>query len=272
MNAERQPGGVYQRLFDFEESAETPRPGDIGADGTPPESREEPQTFTASDPARALTVNLMEEVTQRDNLNRAYRRVMANQGAPGVDGMTVAPKSLDRAQDRVREITRRNRGVRFERMVGELNSFLAGWVAYFRYAKAKTALTALGSWVRRKLRILMNSATKSGQSPIRDFKNHSAGRLGRGWPSGVSGRPPGGGPPLRSSSGEMKPSPSRSNCENRCLIRGPASSLEILPSLLRSICRKNCGPKPPLPLPLAIGRSAPSGGGPSNSDRSSSPS
>ena len=50
---------------------------------------EEPQTPTASDPARALTERLMEEVCQPDNLNQAYRRVKANKGAPGVDGMTV---------------------------------------------------------------------------------------------------------------------------------------------------------------------------------------
>ncbi|MCP4642180.1 MAG: group II intron reverse transcriptase/maturase, partial [bacterium] len=31
----------------------------------------------------------MEEVCQRENLNRAYRRVQANKGAPGADGMTV---------------------------------------------------------------------------------------------------------------------------------------------------------------------------------------
>jgi RNA-directed DNA polymerase len=65
---------------------------------------------------------------------------------------TIAPQSLERAQDRVRAITRRNRGVSFEQLVRELNSFLTGWVTYFRYAKAKGTLAALGSWVRRKLR------------------------------------------------------------------------------------------------------------------------
>ena len=33
--------------------------------------------------------DLLEKVLSRDNLNRAYRRVKANKGASGVDGMTV---------------------------------------------------------------------------------------------------------------------------------------------------------------------------------------
>lgn len=33
--------------------------------------------------------SLLEEILNRDNLNRAYKRVKANKGAPGIDGMTV---------------------------------------------------------------------------------------------------------------------------------------------------------------------------------------
>ena len=32
---------------------------------------------------------LLEQILSRDNLNRAYKRVRANKGAPGIDGMTV---------------------------------------------------------------------------------------------------------------------------------------------------------------------------------------
>lgn len=49
----------------------------------------ESQASAASEPARALTDHLMEEVCQRSNLNRAYLRVKANKGAPGIDGLTV---------------------------------------------------------------------------------------------------------------------------------------------------------------------------------------
>jgi RNA-directed DNA polymerase len=66
--------------------------------------------------------------------------------------LTIAPSSLDRAKDRVRQITRRNRGVSFEQLIGELNSFLSGWVTYFRHAKARGVLDHLDKWVRRKLR------------------------------------------------------------------------------------------------------------------------
>ena len=32
---------------------------------------------------------LLEAILQKDNLNRAYKRVKANKGAPGIDGMTI---------------------------------------------------------------------------------------------------------------------------------------------------------------------------------------
>jgi RNA-directed DNA polymerase len=54
---------------------------------------EERQTFAAPSEGRALTQDLMEQVVERDNLNRAYKRVVANKGAPGVDGMTVSQLS-----------------------------------------------------------------------------------------------------------------------------------------------------------------------------------
>lgn len=88
MGAERQQGDRRQGLL-FEASEVPSRHGRSGEGGTQPAATEEPQASTALDPARALTERLMEEVTNRDNLNRAYRRVKANKGAPGVDGMTV---------------------------------------------------------------------------------------------------------------------------------------------------------------------------------------
>jgi RNA-directed DNA polymerase len=78
--------------------------------------------------------------------------------------LIIAPQSLDRARDRIREITRRNRGVSFEETLRQLNSFLTGWVTYFRYAKAKSALDHLGGWVRRKLRCVRLKQRKRAKS------------------------------------------------------------------------------------------------------------
>src|ERR1700704_4189144 len=89
MGAERQKNRLYQRLL-FGEPEEGLRHDDPGTGGTQPGTIAESQTPAASDQARALTERLLEEVCQRENLNRAYKRGKANKGASGVDGMTIA--------------------------------------------------------------------------------------------------------------------------------------------------------------------------------------
>jgi RNA-directed DNA polymerase len=78
--------------------------------------------------------------------------------------LAIAPASLERAKDRIREITRRSRGISLARMISELNSFLTGWVTYFRYASAKKHLRRLDEWIRRKLRCMRLKQRKRGRS------------------------------------------------------------------------------------------------------------
>jgi RNA-directed DNA polymerase len=99
---------------------------------------------------------------------------------------TIAPKSLDRARDRVREITRRNR-VSFEQLVKELNSFLTGWVTYFRFAKAKSVLAEFGSWVRHKLRCVRLKQRKRATS-IADFLHGLGVPWDRCWTTAACGK------------------------------------------------------------------------------------
>jgi len=66
----------------------------------------------------------------------------------------IAPKSLERAKERIRQITRRSRGQNLRRTISDLNTYLTGWVTYFRHAACKTHLAALDGWIRRKLRCL----------------------------------------------------------------------------------------------------------------------
>ena len=47
------------------------------------------QVTGASKRSEPITTHLMAEVVRRENLRRALKRVRANKGSPGVDGMTV---------------------------------------------------------------------------------------------------------------------------------------------------------------------------------------
>jgi len=101
--------------------------------------------------------------------------------------LTIAPESLERAKGRIREITRRNRGISLERMISELNSFLTGWVTYFRLANAKTHLIRLDKWIRRKLRCVRLKQRKRAK-PIADFLRGLGVPEWRAWRLALSGK------------------------------------------------------------------------------------
>lgn len=68
-------------------------------------------------------------------------------------GIRVADKSIERLKEKVKEITRRNRGVSFEQVIKELNLIITGWSNYFRLAdKWLSTIRDLDGWIRRKLR------------------------------------------------------------------------------------------------------------------------
>src|SRR5512136_1940254 len=47
------------------------------------------QVAVAAKRTEPITTHLMEEVVRRENLQRSLKRIRANKGSPGVDGMTV---------------------------------------------------------------------------------------------------------------------------------------------------------------------------------------
>jgi hypothetical protein len=66
--------------------------------------------------------------------------------------LTIAQKSLDKIKEKVRAITKRNRGRSFLQIIAELTPVLRGWLNYFQYAQCRKLLQNLDSWIRRKLR------------------------------------------------------------------------------------------------------------------------
>jgi RNA-directed DNA polymerase len=76
----------------------------------------------------------------------------------------IASKSIKRAKEKIRQITRRNRGVSLARVIVELNLFLIGWITYYRYAACRFDLQCLDEWIRRKLRCYRLKQRKRGKS------------------------------------------------------------------------------------------------------------
>ena len=103
-------------------------------------------------------------------------------GTPG-----LSEQSERRLRQKVKQITRRNRAVNLEQMLGELHVALRGWLQYFRGARMKRKLEAIDGWIRRRLRCIRLKQCKRVIGIVRWLR-----KLGmeekRSWLTALSGK------------------------------------------------------------------------------------
>ena len=66
----------------------------------------------------------------------------------------IAAQAMARFKSRVRELTRRTRGLSLAQIVKELAVYLRGWRGYFGFCQTPSVLRDLDQWLRRRLRAI----------------------------------------------------------------------------------------------------------------------
>jgi RNA-directed DNA polymerase len=107
---------------------------------------------------KSLTNFIEEKLKLKVNLNKSGVRHCSEVKFLGYtiiqEGkIRVADKTIERFKSKVKELTKRNRGVKFEQIVKELNVMITGWANYFHLANCwLSSIKELDRWIRRKLR------------------------------------------------------------------------------------------------------------------------
>jgi RNA-directed DNA polymerase len=88
----------------------------------------------------------------------------------------LAPKAIARFKRRVRELTRRTRGVKVETMVAQLSRYLRGWRGYFGFCQTPTVLRSLEEWLRRRLRSVVWKQWKYARVRFAELSKRGVGK------------------------------------------------------------------------------------------------
>ena len=88
----------------------------------------------------------------------------------------IAPKALARFKEKIREQTRRTRGISLQQMVKELATYLRGWLGYFGACQTPSVLQRLEAWLRRRLRSVVWQQWKRGRTRFRELRKRGVGK------------------------------------------------------------------------------------------------
>ena len=87
----------------------------------------------------------------------------------------IAPKALCRCKQKIRELTRRTRGISVEQMAKELATYLRGWKGYFGFCETPSVLRGLDQWIRHRLRAMIWKQWKRGRVRFANLRQRHIG-------------------------------------------------------------------------------------------------
>ena len=109
--------------------------------------------------------HLMDLVMSRPNMQRAWKRVKTNFGAPGVDQMTVdqfeafakdnwdSIRSNKQFKHRLKELTGRSWFVSMEYRFDKIAEYLRGWMNYYGISEYYRPIPEIDQWLRGRVRM-----------------------------------------------------------------------------------------------------------------------
>jgi RNA-directed DNA polymerase len=108
----------------------------------------------------------------------------------------IAPKALDTFKRRIREQTRRTRGLSLLQIIEAMAPYLVGWRGYFGFCQTPRVLTNLEAWIRRRLRSYLWRQWGNGHNRFKELRRRGVtefrAAVAAGSPTGfwrMSGHP-----------------------------------------------------------------------------------
>jgi RNA-directed DNA polymerase len=134
-----------------------------------------------------LKVNLTKSAVDRPWNRKFLGYSMTNQREPR---LKVAPASLKRLKDSLREELRQGRGRNLKRLIEtRLTPKVRGWGNYFHLAEVKSVFEELDGWLRRKLRAILWRQWKRNYTRACNLMKRGLDQV-RAWRSATNGRGP----------------------------------------------------------------------------------
>ena len=89
----------------------------------------------------------------------------------------IAPKALARFKRRVRDLTRRTKGVSLAKLIKELASYLIGWRGYFSFCQTPRVLANLDASIRRRLRSYLWWQWQNGRKRFKELRHRGVSKF-----------------------------------------------------------------------------------------------
>jgi RNA-directed DNA polymerase len=82
----------------------------------------------------------------------------------------IAPKSLKRFKNRIRELTNSSQSMPMWKRIQQLNRYIMGWIGYFSLCETSRIFKDLEGWIRRRVRLCIWCQWKKVKTRVRNLR------------------------------------------------------------------------------------------------------